>query len=354
MRRCSFLLTLLLLMPHDELVAQAGTWTVSRDVLVSIGSVSDDSLYELRGAESAIRLSNGDIVIANRGSWQLRWYDSRGHHLRSIGRRGQGPGEFRALYVFEGPGDTVLVHDNVNRRTSRFSPDGRYIGLDSSGTSSREMWIYDRSVITRAPLNADQAAIRDALLRISHDESGVRGVLVDRQDHLWLRKATDSLRFTVFDRSGRRTGSVDIPVGFEIYQAFDTLVLGRYRDQDGVEAIQLRRLTKSRPKATAAASRRPGYDHTREAQVHRVLLGAARAALRNALTAQELHYARNKRYAGRLSDLGSLSMPHGVSLTLIAPTPNAYWIIAQIADTPVVCLVGVGSVVPFGFVDGCG
>ena len=354
MRRRSSLFLLPLLVPCQTLLAQAGTWSVSKDALVSIGTVSDDSLYELNRAESAIMLSNGEIVVANRGSSQLRWYDSRGRYIRSVGRRGQGPGEFKSLYVFEGRGDTVFVDDGQNRRVSRISPDGRYIGLDSSATPSRELRFYDRSAVTRAPLNVDWSGIRDALLGIPHDEAGLRSVLVDRPGNLWVRKATDSLPYTVYDRSARRVGRVDIPVRFEVYQAFDTLVLGRFRDEDGVEAIQLRRLTKAKSTAAPAASRRPAYDEARENQAHREALGAARSSLRNLLTAQELHHAKNKRYASRLSDLGGLALPQGVSLTLIAPTPNAYWIVAEIPGTPVVCIVGVGSVVPFGFVDGCG
>jgi hypothetical protein len=149
-----------------------------------------------------------------------------------------------------------LVHDDINRRTARIAPDGRYIGLDSSGAPSREIWVYDRSVVTRAPLNTNTAALREALLRIPHDDSRVRGVLVDREGNLWVRKATDSSRFTIYDRSARRIGSVGVPRSFEMYQVFDTLVLGRFRDDDGVESIQIRRLTRGTLSA-AAASKTP-------------------------------------------------------------------------------------------------
>jgi hypothetical protein len=39
--------------------------------------------------------------------------------------------------------------------------------------------------------------------------------------------------------------------------------------------------------------------------------------LQNLLTAQELHYSKTKRYATKLSDLGSLTLPQGLNLTLI-------------------------------------
>ena len=335
--------------------AQVGTWTISREPVVSIGMLSDDSLYELNRAESAIRMSNGDILVANRGSFQLRWYDARGRFVRSFGRRGQGPGEFRSLYVFNGAGDTVLVHDNTNRRVSRVSPDGKYLGIDSSGTPTGETWLYDRSVVSRLPRTADRVVLRSALLRIPHGDAAVRGVMIDESGNLLVRGPTDSAVYDVYDPSARRRGRLELPPRFELFQVFDTLVLGRYRDADGVEAIQVRKLIKQKSAANAAAtSSRPVYDEANEQRVHSEVLGTARMTLRNLLTAQEMHHAQNKRYAASLKDLGGVALPQGLRLTLIAPTGSAYWIVAEVPESRVVCIVGVGSVVPFGYADGCG
>ena len=335
--------------------AQVGTWTISREPIVSIGGLSDDSLYELSRAESAIRLSNGEIVVANRGSFQLRWYDVRGRHVRSLGRRGQGPGEFRSLYVFNGAADTVFVHDNSNRRISRITPDGKFVGIDSSGMPTGETWLYDRSVVSRLPRTADRAALRNVLLRIPHGDVAVRAVMVDESGNLLVRGPTDSAVYDIYDPTARRRGRLELPPRFELFQVFDTLVLGRYRDVDGVEAIQIRKLVKQKSVGNpASASSRTMYDEVEEQATHREAIGAARAVLRNLLTAQEMHHAQNKRYAASLKDLGSVAWPSGLRLTLVAPTGNAYWIVVEVPESRAVCIVGVGSVVPFGYVDGCG
>ena len=46
---------------------------------------------------AALRLPNGQIVIANSGSNELRYYDSAGVFLYAVGREGFGPGEFKDI-----------------------------------------------------------------------------------------------------------------------------------------------------------------------------------------------------------------------------------------------------------------
>jgi len=355
-RRASVVMTALVTAMSGAAAQGVATWTVSREPLLSIGGLSGDSLYELSRAESAVRLSNGDLVIANRGSFQLRWYDARGRFVRAVGRRGQGPSEFRSLQVYSGAADTVLALDHSNRRALRFAADGAYAGLDSSGVAERETWLYDRTVLARLPATADRTRLREALLRIPRgDAELVRSGLVDRGGNLWLRGQADSATFTIYDATARRVARLELPPRFELYEAVDTLLLGRYRDADGVESIQLRRLTRnSSAGSPGGASQRPRYDETEELRRHGEALGAARSALRNLLTAQELHHGRHKRYAEALADLGVFRLPDGVSVRLVAPTGNAYWLIAEVRGTRAVCVVGIGSVVPFGYVEGCG
>ena len=72
-------------------------WRLSPEPMVDIGDASAGEDYELYLVEGAVRLPNGRIVVANRGSGELRFYDSRGRHIFNAGRRGAGPGEFEAM-----------------------------------------------------------------------------------------------------------------------------------------------------------------------------------------------------------------------------------------------------------------
>lgn len=82
-------------------------WTVSAEPIVTIGTVEGDAAYQLHRVGAALRLSDGRIVVANNGSSDLRYYDSAGRHVRTVGRRGEGPGEFSMLSgMVRGSADT--------------------------------------------------------------------------------------------------------------------------------------------------------------------------------------------------------------------------------------------------------
>lgn len=56
-------------------------------------------------------------------------FDSTGHYSHSIGRRGTGPGEFRWIEIIDIRGDTLILHDDIQRRTTRFLLDGTLLDV---------------------------------------------------------------------------------------------------------------------------------------------------------------------------------------------------------------------------------
>lgn len=111
--------------------AAGRAWTIAAQPLVNIGS-GEDSLHELSTVMGAVRLSDGSIAVANMGSSNIRIYDPQGRFVRAIGRRGQGPGEFRQVMgVARRPGDTLVVIDS-REEFEYFTADGRFVrGLRS-------------------------------------------------------------------------------------------------------------------------------------------------------------------------------------------------------------------------------
>lgn len=84
-------------------------------------------VYEFDRVVGSARLSDGRIVVADGGSSTLRFFDSTGTFLRSVGGRGAGPGEFQSLQAFSiMPGDT-LVAGNVLQDMSYFTGTGQYL-----------------------------------------------------------------------------------------------------------------------------------------------------------------------------------------------------------------------------------
>lgn len=92
-----------------------------------LGEERSGPSHEFQGITSAVRLSDGTIVVANTSSSELRYFNASGTLRTSVGRRGQGPGEFTSLaWIQRTPGDTVLAYDR-NRRISLFDPAGTFV-----------------------------------------------------------------------------------------------------------------------------------------------------------------------------------------------------------------------------------
>src|SRR5688572_2268538 len=75
----------------------ADVWRVQAEPAVTIGVVEGAPEYQLFRVRHALRLEDGAIVVADGGSREIRFYDSAGRHIRSIGGDGEGPGEFRVI-----------------------------------------------------------------------------------------------------------------------------------------------------------------------------------------------------------------------------------------------------------------
>jgi hypothetical protein len=105
-----------------------GGWRLSDEPTLQIGVAEGDPRYQMDRVRTALRLSDGRIVVANAGSHQIRWYDAKGQHVASAGREGGGPGEFGGLNALRTlPGDSVLAYDMTAFRLSWFDPAGRFV-----------------------------------------------------------------------------------------------------------------------------------------------------------------------------------------------------------------------------------
>ena len=105
-------------------------WKLSERPALTIGDEQQGSPV-LFTRVAAGRLLPGDaFVIANFSHPpELHFFDPKGVRLSSVGREGEGPGEFQAiLTVFYADPDSILVFDPWLGRVSVFSTSGHYAG----------------------------------------------------------------------------------------------------------------------------------------------------------------------------------------------------------------------------------
>jgi hypothetical protein len=74
-----------------DLPAGFSAWSLSPQPTLEIGLADGAPEYLMFRAFDGVILSDGRIVVANTGPFEVRYYDASGRHLASFGREGDGP-----------------------------------------------------------------------------------------------------------------------------------------------------------------------------------------------------------------------------------------------------------------------
>jgi hypothetical protein len=103
-------------------------WRLSNAPAVEVAPAARGAA-ELYQVVSAFRMADGRIVVASAGTGGLHVYGADGRHQRTIGRKGQGPGEFgRLFWAGRWRGDFIAAWDAQLARLTIF---------DAAGTTVR-------------------------------------------------------------------------------------------------------------------------------------------------------------------------------------------------------------------------
>jgi hypothetical protein len=114
---------------------QAPHWSLVEEWRVGGAVSGPHSLSRVR----AIRvLPDGRIVVLEADDQQVHILSARGVPLKTIGRRGNGPGEFTgANNLWLAPDGQIIVYDLTARRLTIFSPDGRLLKTQPHTSGAR-------------------------------------------------------------------------------------------------------------------------------------------------------------------------------------------------------------------------
>jgi hypothetical protein len=94
------------------------------------------SIGAAEGAEEYMFLNAYEVAVDNRErifvsdlrGVHIKVFDKSGNYITTIGRKGQGPGEFGQITNIQiTPENELMVHDRYTRRLSLFSLDGKYL-----------------------------------------------------------------------------------------------------------------------------------------------------------------------------------------------------------------------------------
>ena len=92
-------------------------WSIDPNPVVDLTLSGSSPDHEFYRARSMKQRPDGSLMIADLASQEVRVFSADGEFLESFGGSGDGPGEFRGLYVIENAGDTLLAMDSDGRVT---------------------------------------------------------------------------------------------------------------------------------------------------------------------------------------------------------------------------------------------
>jgi hypothetical protein len=196
-------------------VAAPVTWMIDPKPLLDIGADGGDTLETFGEVVSTARLPNGDIVIADGKDLGLRYFPASGKFLRTVGRRGNGPGEFNRIIRMLHCGDSLLVMQSG----------GIWSTFSQGGVFARTFKLEMPAAGSQYPYNV---RCNRAGQFINHDW-GRRPTEATKGNFrptvpFWLANHDGSIktrlgdfpsedRFTTIDRDGNPSGDGPLPLG---------------------------------------------------------------------------------------------------------------------------------------------
>lgn len=104
---------------------------LTEDLCIAEDEVGDFIFSEIRTIEVD---DEGNIYVADSKEVCVKVFDKNGKHIRTFGKKGQGPGEiqfFTRVHMFAGK--EIMIYDGGNNRLSFYSLDGEFLREISTG-----------------------------------------------------------------------------------------------------------------------------------------------------------------------------------------------------------------------------
>lgn len=105
-------------------------WTLDTILeLGALGTASGEPADDEFASVSSVTLGpEGSLYVADHGNNEIRVFDRTGVLTRTIGRQGEGPGEFSSIFSIQWMGETLMAMDRANARIGLISRAGEWLG----------------------------------------------------------------------------------------------------------------------------------------------------------------------------------------------------------------------------------
>ncbi len=347
------------------------TWALSPVPLLQIGVREGEEPYQLHRALGSVRLEDGSLVVLNAGSQELRYFDSDGRFLQSVGGRGEGPGEFESPVSLRKTQDGGLqVWDRGLLRASVFELEGAYRESFPVLATREELfpgddWLLGQNWIVSPVPPGARAPIRRAVESMPPLESAgvLRLILVSAQGRIWaprVRPPADTpVDWDIYDLYGRLVARITTPARFQPQEIGEDFLTGLFLDEMDVNYIQVYGLTK--PPGSPVG---PGLDTTVPAEPEEEpehpfppdeTMAEIRSLIKIMASLEEIHYSENYTYTSDPDVLFGESrtrMPPGLQVDILFAGEEGWAGMVTDPGSGARCVLAYGFYVPMGWQPG--
>lgn len=319
------------------------SWAVAEAARLSIGDSDGADTVVFSSVSDARWHPSGGLVVADGGAFGVRVFDAQGAARLKVGRRGRGPNEFNGgMALAEFAGDSVAVWDAGQMRWSILNVvDGTM--RTSNETKLHPAWMHGGVMVYSARAIPPAWALA-ALTRLSQASSETRIAHIDRAGLLYVSQDAAMRRWHVYRDSVAPLASITLPEGFAPTHFAADAVVGIVSDSVGLQRVAVHALERGSHAApdTTPAVANPVDEEQR---------GQLRSSLRNAVTAQEMHWMKGQAYTSAADSL-VVAMPEGAEFKILEATPRGWRGVAWFPATGLTCGMIVGLGTPPGWGEG--
>ena len=106
---------------------EAGGWRLAAEPMLRIGEVEGAAEYLFSRVVDTRVVDDTILLVADGRSNELRFFDMSGRFLHSVGREGEGPGEFEYLFGLPNCYSDSIVAADISDRLSIFTNSGEFV-----------------------------------------------------------------------------------------------------------------------------------------------------------------------------------------------------------------------------------
>lgn len=177
------------LAPHSQLY-KAGEIRFEQEYVLDDEAMPEELFFE--GLSTVACDPEGNIYVVDSEAKNIKKFDAEGKFLKTIGREGQGPGEFGGLYYSTFARDRLIVWDSGNRRLCAFTPEGEFVDSASiaydKGSVRKMRGLPTGEVLVEMEKTFRQEPDRPQTCRIDLYSPNLKHVRTVYKRELWRKK----------------------------------------------------------------------------------------------------------------------------------------------------------------------